>query len=58
MKTFYYYGIDADGNSINGNFLAFNKTEAENKLNKRGIIVQSIRQKRSFIDFFKSNQNG
>ena len=56
MKTFYYHGIDADGNSINGNLLAFNKTEAENKLNKRGIIVQSIRQKRSFIDFFKSNQ--
>ena len=42
MKTFFYYGIDVDGISISGNLLAIDKIEAENKLNKRGIIVHSI----------------
>ena len=56
MKTFFYYGIDVDGISISGNLLAIDKKEAENKLNKRGIIVHSIRQKSNFLNIFRNSK--
>ena len=56
MKTFFYFGVDVDGNSTSGSLLALNKIEAEQNLSKRGIIVQSIKQKSSLLSLFKNSQ--
>ena len=56
MKTFFYFGVDVDGNSTSGSLLALNKIEAEQNLSKRGIIVQSIKQKSNLLSLFKNSQ--
>ena len=56
MKTFFYFGVDVDGNSTSGSLLALNKIEAEQNLSKRGIIVQSIKQKSILLSLFKNSQ--
>ena len=56
MKTFFYFGVDVDGNTTSGSLLALNKIEAEQNLSKRGIIVQSIKQKSNLLSLFKNSQ--
>ena len=56
MKTFFYFGVDVDGNPTSGSLLALNKIEAEQNLSKRGIIVQSIKQKSNLLSLFKNSQ--
>ena len=56
MKNFFYSGINIDGNKLSGYLLAKDKKNAEFILNKRGVIVKKVSQKRkSFRAYFKSN---
>jgi len=56
MKNFFYNGINIDGNKLSGYLLAKDKKNAEFILNKRGIIVKKVSQKRkNFKAYFKSN---
>jgi len=57
MKNFFYKGIDLNGKEISGYLLAEDKSNAENILNNKGIIIEKIIHYRFLFNFIKPKNN-